>query len=76
MPGSLAEEIMVAHMFQHQWIGEVAALLLIIGFTGTLLQRVLALPSPLLVRHLASGIRPPSGPAGARVGALRSKPRG
>ncbi|MGD9734147.1 MAG: cytochrome c oxidase assembly protein [Solirubrobacterales bacterium] len=41
--GSIAEEIIVAHMAQHLLIGDVAALLVVLGLTGPLLQPILAL---------------------------------
>jgi len=41
--GAIAEEIIVAHMAQHLLIGDIAALLVVLGLTGPLLQPVLAL---------------------------------
>ena len=41
--GAIAEEIIVAHMAQHLLIGDVAALLVVLGLTGPLLQPILAL---------------------------------
>ncbi len=41
--GAIAEEIIVAHMAQHLLIGDIAALLVVLGLTGPLLQPILAL---------------------------------
>lgn len=41
--GAIAEEIIVAHMAQHLLIGDIAALLIVLGLTGPLLQPILAL---------------------------------
>jgi cytochrome c oxidase assembly factor CtaG len=38
----IAEELVVAHMAQHLVIGDLAALLIVLGFTGPLLQPLLA----------------------------------
>jgi cytochrome c oxidase assembly factor CtaG len=39
----IAEELVVAHMAQHLLIGDLAALLLVLGLTGPLLQPILAI---------------------------------
>lgn len=49
----LAEELVFAHMLQHLLILDVAALLLILGLTGPLLQPVLAVRSLRWLRALA-----------------------
>jgi len=47
----VAEELVVAHMAQHLLIGDVAALLIVLGLNGPLLQ-------PLLRRHVDAAPRP------------------
>jgi putative membrane protein len=40
----LADELVIAHMIEHLFIGDIAALLLVLGLTGPLLQPLLGLP--------------------------------
>ena len=42
--GHIDEELVIAHMVEHLLIGDLAALLLVLGLTGPLLQPVLAIP--------------------------------
>ena len=42
--GYLAEELVIAHMIEHLIIGDIASLLIVLGFTRSILQPVLALP--------------------------------
>jgi putative membrane protein len=51
----LADELILAHMVEHLLIGDVAALLLVLGLTGPLLQPLLGLP---LLRHLRVLVNP------------------
>jgi len=46
---SLAEDLQVAHMVQHVLLGDIAAVLIVLGLTGPLLQPLLAAPG---LRHL------------------------
>jgi putative membrane protein len=39
----IAEELVIAHMFEHLLLGDIATLLLVLGLTGPLLQPVLAI---------------------------------
>ena len=39
----LAEELVIAHMFEHLLLGDIATLLLVLGLTGPLLQPILAI---------------------------------
>ncbi|HET8814332.1 MAG TPA: cytochrome c oxidase assembly protein [Solirubrobacterales bacterium] len=39
----IAEELVIAHMFEHLMLGDIATLLLVLGLTGPLLQPVLAI---------------------------------
>jgi len=51
----LADELVLAHMVEHMLIGDVAALLLVLGLTGSLLQPLLGLP---VLRHLRVLVNP------------------
>jgi cytochrome c oxidase assembly factor CtaG len=48
--GKLAQQLLIAHMIEHLLIGDVAALLIVLGFTGPLL-------APLLRRRLIGRLR-------------------
>jgi putative membrane protein len=43
--GHISDELVIAHMVEHLMIGDVAALLLVLGLTRSLLQPVLAIPA-------------------------------
>jgi len=43
--GHIADELLIAHMVEHLMIGDLAALLLVLGLTRSLLQPVLAVPA-------------------------------
>jgi putative membrane protein len=49
----LAEELVTAHMVEHLLIGDLGALLLVLGLTGPLLQPVLAVPALERLKLLA-----------------------
>jgi cytochrome c oxidase assembly factor CtaG len=51
----LADELVLAHMIEHLLVGDIAALLLVLGLTGPLLQPLLGLP---LLRHLRGLVNP------------------
>ncbi len=51
----LADELVLAHMIEHLLIGDIAALLLVLGLTGPLLQPLLGLP---VLRHLRVLVNP------------------
>jgi cytochrome c oxidase assembly factor CtaG len=51
--GHISEELVTAHMVEHLLIGDVAALLLVLGLTGPLLQPILAIPVFDRLRFLA-----------------------
>ena len=51
--GQLADELFVAHMAEHLLIGDLGALLLVLGLTGPLIAPVLRLPGFGAVRVLA-----------------------
>ena len=51
--GHIAEELVTAHMVEHLLIGDIAALLLVLGLTGPLLQPVLAIPALERLKVLA-----------------------
>src|ERR671927_164657 len=53
--GHLSEELVLAHMVEHLLIGDIAALLLVLGLTGPLLQPLLGLP---VLRHLRVFVNP------------------
>lgn len=53
---SLAEDLQVAHMAQHVLLGDIAALLLVLGLTRPLLQPLLAAPGLRHLRVLANPI--------------------
>jgi putative membrane protein len=42
--GHIADELVIAHMVEHLMIGDLAALLLVLGLTRSLLQPILAIP--------------------------------
>jgi putative membrane protein len=42
--GKLSDELLVAHMAEHLLIGDIAALLIVLGFTGPLLAPLLRMP--------------------------------
>ncbi|MEK6278155.1 MAG: cytochrome c oxidase assembly protein [Actinomycetota bacterium] len=42
--GHLSEELVLMHMVEHLLVGDIAALLLVLGLTGPLLQPLLAIP--------------------------------
>ncbi len=42
--GHISEELVIVHMVEHLLLGDVAALLLVLGLTGPLLQPILAIP--------------------------------
>ena len=48
----VAEELVVAHMAQHLLIGDIAALLIVLGLTGPLLQPILRRPALRWLRVL------------------------
>jgi cytochrome c oxidase assembly factor CtaG len=50
----LADQLLVAHMVEHLLIGDIAALLLVLGLTGPVLQPILHLPWVGAVRALAN----------------------
>jgi len=43
--GHISEELVIAHMVEHLMIGDIAALLLVLGLTRSVLQPVLAVPA-------------------------------
>jgi cytochrome c oxidase assembly factor CtaG len=49
----LADELVLAHMAQHLLLGDIAALLVVLGLTGPLLQPLLAIPWLAWIRRLA-----------------------
>jgi cytochrome c oxidase assembly factor CtaG len=51
--GHIAEELVIAHMIEHLLIADVAAILIVLGLTGPVLQPVLALPVIGRLRFLA-----------------------
>jgi cytochrome c oxidase assembly factor CtaG len=51
----LADELVLAHMVEHLLIGDIAALLLVLGLTGPLLQPLLGLP---VLKHLRVLVNP------------------
>jgi cytochrome c oxidase assembly factor CtaG len=53
--GHLADELVLAHMIEHLMLGDVAALLLVLGLTGPLMQPLLGLP---VLRHLRILVNP------------------
>jgi putative membrane protein len=52
--GHMSEELVLMHMVEHLLIGDVAALLLVLGLTGPLLQPLLAIPALSRLRVLAN----------------------
>jgi putative membrane protein len=42
--GHISEELVIAHMFEHLLLGDIATLLLVLGLTGPLLQPILVIP--------------------------------
>ena len=53
--GHVADELVMAHMVEHLLLGDVGALLLVLGMTGPLLQPLLGLP---VLRHLRVLVNP------------------
>ena len=53
--GSLADDLVIGHMVEHLMLGDIAALLLVLGLTGPLLQPLLGLP---VLRHLRVLVNP------------------
>jgi len=53
--GHLSEELVMAHMAEHLLIGDIGALLLVLGMTGPLLQPLLGLP---VLKHLRVLVNP------------------
>jgi putative membrane protein len=53
--GHLADELVMVHMVEHLMLGDIAALLLVLGMTGPLLQPLLGLP---VLRHLRVLVNP------------------
>jgi cytochrome c oxidase assembly factor CtaG len=53
--GHMSEELVMAHMVEHLLIGDIAALLLVLGLTGPLLQPLLGLP---VLKHLRVLVNP------------------
>ncbi len=53
--GHISDELLLAHMVEHLLIGDIAALLLVLGLTGPLLQPLLGLPG---LRHLQVLVNP------------------
>ncbi|HKG36757.1 MAG TPA: cytochrome c oxidase assembly protein [Solirubrobacterales bacterium] len=51
--GHMAEELVLMHMVEHLLIADIAALLLVLGLTGPLLQPILAIPAFDRLRVLA-----------------------
>ena len=52
--GHVSEELVLMHMVEHLLIGDIAALLLVLGLTGPLLQPLLAIPVLGRLRVLAN----------------------
>src|SRR4051812_617111 len=52
---SLADELVIWHMVEHLMAGDLAALLLVLGLTGPILQPLLGLP---VLRHLRGLVNP------------------
>lgn len=52
LDGLAEERLFYAHMIQHLLIGEVAALLIVLGLNGTLLRPLLAIPGMVRLRWL------------------------
>lgn len=51
--GHIAEELVLAHMVEHLLLGDIAALLLVLGLTGPLMQPLLSHPTLNKLRVLA-----------------------
>jgi putative membrane protein len=51
---SLADELVIWHMVEHLMVGDIAALLLVLGLTGPILQPLLGLPVLRLLRVLVN----------------------
>lgn len=51
--GHIAEELVIAHMIEHLLIADIAALLIVLGLTGPIMQPLLALPVIGRLRFLA-----------------------
>jgi putative membrane protein len=54
--GHVSEELVLMHMVEHLLIGDIAALLLVLGLTGPLLQPLLAIPVLSRLRVLANPV--------------------
>jgi cytochrome c oxidase assembly factor CtaG len=52
--GSLADDLVLAHMIEHLLIGDIAALLIVIGLTGPVLQPLLAIRGLRWIRTVSS----------------------
>jgi putative membrane protein len=53
--GHVADELVLGHMIEHLMLGDIGALMLVLGLTGPLLQPLLGLP---LLRHLQVLVNP------------------
>jgi putative membrane protein len=53
--GHLSDELVMAHMVEHLMLGDIGALLLVLGMTGPLLQPLLGLP---VLKHLRVLVNP------------------
>jgi putative membrane protein len=53
--GTLADDLVIGHMVEHLLLADIAALLLVLGLTGPLLQPLLGLP---ILRHLQFLVNP------------------
>jgi putative membrane protein len=53
--GHIADELVLMHMVEHLMLGDIAALLLVLGLTGPLMQPLLGLP---LLKHLQVLVNP------------------
>ena len=53
--GHIADELVLAHMVEHLMLGDIAALLLVLGLTGPLMQPLLGLP---VLKHLQVLVNP------------------
>jgi putative membrane protein len=53
--GHVADELVMVHMVEHLMLGDIGALLLVLGMTGPLLQPLLGLP---VLRHLRVLVNP------------------
>jgi putative membrane protein len=53
--GHIADELVLAHMVEHLMLGDIGALLLVLGLTGPLMQPLLGLP---VLKHLQVLVNP------------------